>query len=93
VYACSSGSSSESGKARSRAARQRLQHVFKRRCHACAAQVTDMIAEGYPAQQVLLQLQALVVPGAVTGAAVADADDTASLSDTTRAKVGWCAGA
>jgi replication factor C subunit 2/4 len=27
-------------------------------------QVTDIIAEGYPAQQVLLQLQAAVVPGA-----------------------------
>lgn len=51
-------------------------------------QVTDMIAEGYPAQQVLLQLQALIVPGGVAGAAVAPPDDdTAALSDTQRAKV------
>lgn len=56
-------------------------------CHLY--QITDMIAEGYPAQQVLLQIQALVVPGAasVTGAAVAPDDDTASLSDTQRAKI------
>lgn len=54
----------------------------------CCVQVTDMIAEGYPAQQVLLQLQALVVPGAVTGAAVANTDDdTAAFSDTQRAKI------
>lgn len=50
-------------------------------------QVTDMIAEGYPAQQVLLQLQALVVPGAATGAAVVHDDDTATLTDTQRAKI------
>lgn len=50
-------------------------------------QVTDMIAEGYPAQQVLLQLQALLVPGAVTGAAAAPDDDTAALSDVQRAKM------
>lgn len=53
----------------------------------CVLQVTDMIAEGYPAQQVLLQLQALLVPGAVTGAAAAPDDDTAALSDTQRAKM------
>jgi replication factor C subunit 2/4 len=33
-------------------------------CLRCWLQVTDIIAEGYPAQQVLLQLQAAVVPGA-----------------------------
>jgi len=46
-----------------------------------------MIAEGYPAQQVLLQMQALVVPGATTGAAVQPDDDAAALSDVQRAKI------
>lgn len=47
-----------------------------------------MIAEGYPAQQVLLQLQALVVPGGVSGAAVQpDNADSAALSDVQRAKI------
>eukprot|EP00775_Hariotina_reticulata_P013628 gene13628-13754_t len=44
-------------------------------------QVTDMIAEGYPAQQVLLQLQALVVPNTASGAA---AGQPAQLSDKQR---------
>lgn len=45
-----------------------------------------MIAEGYPAQQVLLQLQAVLVPGGVRGVAVAE-DDTAAVSDMQRAKM------
>lgn len=54
----------------------------------CNTQITDMIAEGYPAQQVLLQLQAVVVPGVATGAAVAGGgDDTAAMSDVQRAKI------
>ena len=46
-----------------------------------------MIAEGYPAQQVLQQLQALVVTGAVAGAAVQLDDDSAALTDIQRAKI------
>lgn len=45
-------------------------------------QVTDIIAEGYPAQQVLLQLQAAVVPGA---AGVANTHQ--ELSDKQRAVI------
>lgn len=44
--------------------------------------MTDIIAEGYPAQQVLLQLQAAVVPGA---AGVASAHE--ELSDKQRAEI------
>ncbi|KAF6253278.1 putative replication factor C 37 kDa subunit [Scenedesmus sp. NREL 46B-D3] len=45
-------------------------------------QVTDMIAEGYPAQQVLLQLQAAVVPGAA-----GVAPSSIAMSDRQRAGV------
>lgn len=52
-----------------------------------------MIAEGYPAQQVLLQLQALVVPapaaaaGAATDTDAGAAADAAQLTDKQRAVV------
>lgn len=52
-------------------------------CICCLSlQVTDIIAEGYPAQQVLLQLQAAVVPGA---AGVANTHE--DLSDKQRAAI------
>jgi replication factor C subunit 2/4 len=49
---------------------------------AAFAQVTDFIAEGYPAQQVLLQLQAAVVPGAA-----GVAPSSVAMSDKQRAGV------
>eukprot|EP00879_Flechtneria_rotunda_P018924 GHRR01019863.1.p1 GENE.GHRR01019863.1~~GHRR01019863.1.p1 ORF type:complete len:166 (+),score=67.57 GHRR01019863.1:1358-1855(+) len=47
-------------------------------------QVTDIIAEGYPAQQVLLQLQAALTPGVVVAVG---ADVAQQLSDIQRAAI------